>query len=158
MFKSLFIGIWVAGVLTATTLFSSGQLASLMGGGEDAKKFGGKVETVKLDPVSVSMIRQGKVIGYLILETAFIYNAKKEIAKLPLNVIFQDAMVDMVFSDSEIDVDRLDRFDLNGFRENLKMKINKQMGMETVFDVLVQRIDYLTTDDVRDNKLRNFTE
>ena len=158
MFKSLFVGIWVALILTTTSMVTSGQLGMLMGGGEKDDKRSVKLETAKLDPISVSMIRNGKVIGYLILETAFTYPAKGKAAKLPIKMIFQDAVVDLVFSDQKIDVDRLDKFDLASFRERLRKRVDTQLGFEAIHDVLIQRIDYLTLKDVRDNKLRNFTE
>ena len=158
MFKTLFVGVWVAVVLTATSMVSSGKLDSLMGGNGADGKPDIKVETAKLDPISVSLIRDGKVIGYLILETAFTYPAKSKAAKLPMNMIFQDAIVDLVFSDQEIDVDRLDKFDLEQFRKRLKERVDSQVGFDVVQSVMIQRIDYLTLKDVRDNKLRNFAE
>lgn len=158
MFKSLFVGIWVVVVLAATVLVSSGKLDAMLAGDGSGEKKQVALETAKLDPISVSMIRDGKVIGYLILETAFTYPAKGKAAKLPLNIIFQDAIVDLVFSDKEIDVDRLDKFDLGKFRKEVKAKVDAEVGFEVVQNVMIQRIDYLTLKDVRDNKLRNFTE
>ena len=42
-----------------------------------------------------------------------------------------------------IDVEKIDSFDVDGFRSTIKDGINKRLGAEVIEDVLVEQIDYI---------------
>jgi len=154
MIKLIFVGTWVVIVLSASIFVFSGKHTELLGGGEEAGKVKAKVETLKMDPVSIALIREGKVKGYLVVEPAFTYTMEGKKTDVPIGLFFQDALVNYLFNNDEIDTERLEKFDLATFRTNLKNDVNANLDGIAIDEVLIQRIDYLSIDEVRDNKLR----
>ena len=154
MIKLIFVGTWVVIVLSASVFVSSGKHNELLGGGDGDGKPKVKVETLKMNPVSIALIREGRVKGYLVVEPAFTYTMESKKNDTPIGLFFQDALVNYLFNNDEIDTERLEKFDLVTFRQNLKKDVNKKLDGIAVEEVLIQRIDYLSIDEVRDNKLR----
>ena len=150
MIKQLITGIWLVAVLSGTTLFASGKLFPA----DDGKKKAEKIAHLNLEPISVALIRAGSVKGYLIVEPAMTYVAEGKKMTQPLDLLLQDAVVGVLYSNEEIDTDRLEKFDLEKFRTDLRDKLNTKLKKEMVREVLIKRIDYLTVDEIRDNKLR----
>ena len=137
-------------ILSGTTLFASGKLFPADAG----KKKAENVAHLDLEPIAVALIRSGSVKGYLIVEPAMTYVAKGKKLTQPLDLLLQDAVVSILYSNEEIDTDRLEKFDLDKFRTDLRDKLNAKLKADTIKEVLIKRIDYMTADEIRDNKLR----
>ncbi|MEM7069736.1 MAG: hypothetical protein AAF478_12720 [Pseudomonadota bacterium] len=155
MFKFVFIGVWVVIVFSASIFVASGKHTEFLGGGGDGEKGQVPVETMKMLPMSVALIREGTVKGYLVVEPAFTYILENKKSKIPIDLYFQDALVNYLFNNEEIDVERLEKFDLIAFRERIKVGLNAELEGASIDEVLIQRIDYLSVQEVRDNKLRS---
>ena len=155
MVKVILIGIWVVVVFAASIFVASGKHTELLGGGDSSEKPIVKLETIKMDPMSVALIREGVVKGYLVVEPAFTYAMENKKSNLPIKLYFQDALVEYLFNNKEIDVERIEKFDLVGLRKKLKESLNAELQGASIHDVLIQRVDYLSVDQVRDNKLRS---
>ncbi len=150
MLKQIITGIWLVAVISGTTLFASGKLFPA----GDGKGKHEKLAHIDLEPISVALIRSGSVKGYLIVEPAMTYVAKGKKNTQPLDLLLQDAVVGTLYSNEEIDTDRLEKFDLDKFRIELREKLNAKLQAPTVREVLIKRIDYLTIEEIRDKKLR----
>ncbi len=126
----------------------------MMGSDEDGKAIA-KIEVIEMQPVSVALIREGSVQGYIIVEPAFsyLYDIGKN-STIPLELVFQDALTSAVFNNDEVDVDRLDKLQLEGFRTNIKDRFNDRYGSDVLAEVFIRRVDFISVDAIRDRKLR----
>ncbi len=155
MVKFLLIGIWTCGLLSVSVFyFVSNQSAENQPVEKVGKYFGG-LDYVKLDPVSVTIIRDKEIRGYLIIEAVFtIKQSTKDKLSVPVEFLLQDIIIGTMHGNADIDIFRLERFDVESFRKNLLDKINAKVGDNTIYDILIQKIDFISKDDVRDLNLR----
>lgn len=157
MFKALFVGIWVAGLLSGSVyLFSTAP------SGEEEKTtvekvsdyFGG-LESINLGGFNVTVIRDNEIKGYLIIDSVLtVKKADMGEASVPLQYLLKDLMITALHNNEDLDIYRLDKFNVKDFQENITMMLNKKLGKEAVKDVLIQQIDYLSKEDIRDLNLR----
>ena len=101
------------------------------------------------------MIRNNEIGGYLLLEPIVITNSDV-ISQLtiPLNIIARDVIIGIVHANDDIDIHRLEKFNLDDFRKRVVKLINTRIGKPVVDDVLIQSIDFINKEDVRDLQLR----
>lgn len=113
------------------------------------------VETVKTDVMSVPLIRDGLVGGYFLARLVFTVDSK-ELKKLtvPPEAIITDEVYSYIYSDPNLDFTKVASLDLDAFRSGMRDSINKKLQQELVRDVLIEQIDYLTKDDIRDAALK----
>jgi len=156
MIKSLLTGIWAVLLLSGSLYYFDGA----NGGNnnemsENQKEFFGKLETIVLDTMSVAVIRKNAVRGYVILDVAFTVDAQKnKQLSVPIKYVIQNSVNNAILQDNKLNINRLDNFDADKFETLILAEINKKVGEPIVNEVLIQRIDFLTVEDVRDNKLR----
>lgn len=157
MIKLLLTGIWGVLLLSGSVyFFHSSQAASTnVEEAEEVNPFFGKLETIALDTMSVVYISQNKVQGYIILEVAFIVDAdKNKKITVPLKYLVQNSVNNTFLKNDDINITRLDSFDPDEIEKRLAEDLNEKIGEKVVSEVLIQRIDFMSSDDVRDNRLK----
>ena len=103
----------------------------------------------------VPVVRKSAITGYFL--TKLVYTVDPAImAKLsiPADAMITDELHTYLFSSPEIDFTRPTALDLDAFRTHIRDAINKRVGEQLVYEVLVEQIDYLSKDEIRDNALR----
>ena len=153
MIKPLVAGIWAILVLSGATYFF-GMQNSDAGAGEDPKEQKKDVQHLPMLPMSIAVIREGSVVGYVILEASYTVDRGNLKTNVPVDVIMHDTINTALFNNPDIEPDFIGKFNLDGLRADIKSSINTKLGEEVVHDVFVQRIDFISSDDVRDRKLR----
>ena len=156
MIKLLLTGIWGILLLSGSVyFFASANSSSGPADQEEETAYFGKLETVLLDTMSVAVIRKNSVQGYIILDVAFTVDAKKnKQLTVPINLIIQNSVNNSFLANKKLNINRLDRFDADSYEEELVEIINEKIGEKIVAEVMIQRIDFLSSEEVRDNKLR----
>lgn len=150
MLKLVAIGIWVI-LVTAGATFASVFLSS-EGGNEEEKPPDLGIEQLSTSIMSIPVIRQGDVMGYLVMKLSFAADramlAEKTVDPEPF---LKDAAFRTIFSDSEIDVRRLKKKDLDSLTSAIAIEANKRLGKELVRSVLFEEINYVRKEDIRNN-------
>lgn len=156
MIKPLLIGIWTAALLSGSAIFFGNQAANQDSSKDsNAGSLFSQVEFVTIEPLSVAIIRENQVKGYLIVDAVFTMEpGAREEFSIPVSYLLRDLITGSISRNKEIDIYRLDKFDLDSFQAKLKTDINTKMGDEKVRDVLIQQIDFFSNEDIRDNQLR----
>ena len=156
MIKLLLTGIWGVLLLSGSVYFFGSSTPAKEGEeAKEEKSYFGKLETVKLETMSVAVIRKNAVQGYVILDVAFNVDSKKnKEMSVPINFILQNEVNNSFLGNKDLNINRLDTFDADTYQEELANHINEKLGDKIVADVMIQRIDFLSSEDVRDNKLR----
>lgn len=153
MIKIIFAGVWAAAVLSGSVWFF-GQ-AVPPPSDEEMDEFFGLLETIKLETIVVPIVRSSAVQGYLILDSAYTVNT--EVASsltVPIEFVLRDIINGSIYGNSDIDIYRLERFDLEKFQKRVVEDINAKLGKKVVHNVMIQRLDFMTKEEIRDQQLR----
>jgi hypothetical protein len=149
--KIVFLGIWVI-LVTASATFGS---VFLRGGPEGEADLGEEdlgVEELKTEMTSVPMIRDGEIVGYVIIQLSFQADRslleKLKLEPLPYLI---DAAFRVVFSSSDMDFRHMRGSDLDRLTERIAEVSNGRMGGKLVRQVLIQQLNYVRKDDIRTN-------
>ncbi len=155
MMKALFIGVWVASILSGSVYFFGSMQAKSKNSSEPVAAYFGGLDYVSLEPMTVVVIRENEVRGYLILEAVFTIK-QSDIPRLsvPVEFLLRDLIIGSVHNNPDIDIFRLEKFNLKKFQTQMLADINLKMGEKTIHDILIQKIDFISKDDVRDKQLR----
>jgi hypothetical protein len=155
MIKFLAVGIWTILLLSGSVYLFYGNKKTSQEELIEKSAYLGKLEVVKLEPMSITIIRQNKLQGYVILDISFtIETSKKAKLSVPAELLLRDVVNSSVFGNTEIDINHLDRFDFKKFKEHVLKKIHNRFGKDYISDVLIERIDFINNDSIRDKKLR----
>jgi hypothetical protein len=147
MFKILIAGAWAImvalGASYAMVSMQSGAAAAAAA--DPAKKAPLEgLESHKIDPLSVPMIRDGKIDGYVLAKLAFTADAKAfgQMSVDPIAFVTDEAFRE-IYSNGQIDFSRMEKYDLDRLTGSIKTAVNQRLGTELVHDVLVQEINYV---------------
>jgi hypothetical protein len=154
MIKFIVAAVWIIGV-TIGTIFVSYSMSGEKPAVEGGSPYNGKLEFVKTDMLSVPVVQEGTVKGYFL--SKFVYAADVEKLKklaLPIDTLLVDEVYTYLFSNPAIDFSRVEGVDLEAMRNGLKDSINQRVGDDLIYEVMVEQVDYLTKEQIRDNALK----
>ena len=147
MLKILITGAWACLVALGA---SYGMVSWQSGGGvtpvaeasERAPLEG--LENHKLEPITVPMIRDGRVAGYVLAKLAFTADAKalRGMSIDPVPFVTDEAFRE-IYSNGQIDFSRLEKYDLERLTEAIRTNVNQRLGAGLVHDILVLEINYV---------------
>lgn len=152
MIKTIALGFWIC----AVTLASTWAGAHFLGGdsgkaeGPPAESFFGGLAEVKPRPVSVPMIVDGAIQGYVMAQLAF--TVKKEtLDKLSVkpDVFIVDETFKTIYEGESVDFKRLKKQDIEAIAKKIKENVNRRFGSAFVEDVLFEDLNYVPMEKVR---------
>jgi hypothetical protein len=151
MIKTLLVGLWVCMVALGSSYFfiqmNNSSAARLPSEEEVAA-----IDFIRTDMVSVPIIREGKVQGYLVAQLSFAVN-KVESTKLGFEPTpyLVDVAYRTLYDNSAVDFAKLRPQDLTTLSKKISEGANQKLGREVVKDVLMNEINYVPRDEVRTN-------
>lgn len=159
MIKTIALGFWICLV----TLIATWVGATYLGAGKSdaaaeatGEKFFGGLAEVKARPVSVPMIVDGAIQGYVMAQLAF--TVKKEtLEKLSVkpDVFIVDEAFKTIYEGEAVDFKRLKKQDVDGIAKKIKENVNKRFGSAFVEDVLFEDLNYIPMEKVRGGGKKN---
>jgi hypothetical protein len=157
MIRFIVAAVWLCAV-TVGAVFYSFQAAGSKTTAEPAPPFLGGLDYVKMDVLSIPLIREGRVDGYFLTRLVYTVEPKK-ITQLtvPLQTLLTDHTYSYVYASPETDFSKKAAFDVEAFRNGLRDSVNARLGVPLIHDVLVEQVDYLSKEDIRDNTIRRRT-
>jgi hypothetical protein len=154
MIKFIAAAIWIC-IATIGAVFYSFQAAGARGEGEAPKPMLGGLDYVKTDIISVPLVRNSTVEGYLLTKLVYTVDpAQIKKLSIPAEALFTDQVYSYLYTNPQIDFANKTDLDINAFRTNIRDTINARVGEKVVHEVLVDQIDFLTKDDIRDSSIR----
>lgn len=155
MIKFIAAGIWISAVTVAASWFSQqmGQEAPADPNAEPSML--GGLDYVKTEVISVPVLADHFVKGYFL--TRLVYTVEPEKMKLltiPLEPLLTDEVYSYLYGNPQTDFTTTKSVNLDEFRNGIKDQVNKRVGGELVHDVIIEQIDFLSKDDIRDNAIR----
>lgn len=154
MLKLAAVGVWVilvtAGATYGSVYFSNTQ--EDVGKAEADQGF----EQLKSEIMSIPVMRNGDVTGYLIFQLSFAADQRMlEEKKLDPMPFMMDASFRAVFANSEVNYWRLRSEDIETLTTDIANKANERMGSELVRHVLLQQLNFVKKEDIRTNWIGN---
>ena len=151
-----FIGsaVWVCAV-TIGAVFFAFQSAGTTSGAQESPALMGGLDYVKTEVISVPLLRNKEIGGYFL--TRLVYTVEPELmAKLsiPAESLMLDEVYTYLFSNPLIDFSKPESIDLDAFRSAIRDRINLRVETKLVHEVLVEQIDFLSKNEIRDNTIR----
>lgn len=152
MFKSIAISLWLMGLLsTSVFYFATRPVEPNSGGAAEQVSY----EYVALQPVTVAMVRNEEIRGYLILELSVaLVGSEMKNMQAPIEYVMRDRVIASLHANKKLDILKLSEFDVDELSKDLKADINASLGVEAVASVLVQNMNFVSKEDIRDTLLR----
>ena len=148
MLKLLFTGIWVCGVTLAAIYAGAAWRAGMpvTAGSEYLEG----LEQKKTRPISVPVVAEGAVQGYITAQLVYTIDAKvaKKLSIGP-DVFILDEAFRTIYGDEKLDFRRLEKFDLTKLTKAVTERVNVRFGNDIIKDVLVQEFNYVSLADAQ---------
>ncbi len=158
MIKFVIAAVWIVAVTVGSIFFAFSSASPKTGEAEKPAPYFGGLDYVKTDVVSVPIVKDAQVAGYFIAR--FVYTAEPaKLAKMtvPMEALITDEVFTYVYSHPMIDFEKGDKIDIEAFRAGMKESLNKRIGEEFVHEVLMEQVDYLSKQEIRDNAMKRRT-
>lgn len=148
MARTVLIGFWVCMVTLASTyggVWWKQRPSSAGAGGEHAQK----LEVKKVKPISVPVISQGVLKGYVSAEFSFLTVAgDTHSATLDPESYLMDEAFRLIYSDDKLDFDRLEKIDLDALTRKITARVNERMGSAQIKEALVKHFAFVHKEDL----------
>jgi hypothetical protein len=149
--KAGMLSAWVLVVLGLSTwFFSMGKLPAPPSDGKEVE-----AELTELGQMSVPMVRDREIRGYLLLNVGVGVDAtKKPKSKIPVDVVARDAIIATIYNNPDIDVFQLDKLDLEKLKSDILARINldAKEGEQIAMDLYLHEIHFIPIEDIRARK------
>ncbi|KGD86265.1 hypothetical protein [Rhizobium sp. YS-1r] len=154
MIKLLLTGLWVCIVTLGAVYFSVQMSAAPTPVDEEAKKKE-LLELIPGESITIPVISDGAITGYFLGRVSFMVDKQKITGvKLPITEVTTDELFTLLIGNKMVDLSKPGAFDLEKFRSSIKDGMNKKLGEGLVSEVLVEQLDYLSKEDIRNNASR----
>jgi len=154
MMKFVLVGLWVV-VVTLGSIYGVSQLLDKSEKPKkEASHFGG-IDYSKMKLIGVPVIRNGAMQGYVLAQLVYTGEQKvlDELSVKP-DVFITDALIKRVYANEVVDFRKLGKQQISEMLTALKKAANRRYARPVVHDILIERIDYMTVEDVRAGKYR----
>jgi flagellar basal body-associated protein FliL len=154
MVKLLLTGLWVCVVTLGAVYFSVQMSAAPAPVDEEARKKE-LLELVRGESITIPVISDGAISGYFLSRVSFMMDKEKiKGVKLPMTELTTDELFTLLIGNKMVDLSKPGAFELEKFRSSIKDDLNKKLGDGLVAEVLVEQLDYLSKEDIRNNASR----
>lgn len=149
MIKPLLLAAWVSVVSLGSAY---GVMLLQASEAEEKKEDGllGEVEYVMPKEISVPVIVDGQVTGYVLAQ--FVFTVDSELLKklsLPPNYLLNDEAFKVIYDGKVMDFMRIKKQNLPALAAKIIGNLNKRMNSEFVKDVLIEQLKYLPKSAIR---------
>lgn len=145
MIKPLLLGVWVSGVVFASSYVVADMKASAIAPPQesDSAHIEG-IEYRSLEPLTVPMIGQGEVTGYVVAKLVYTADAQG-LASLPIDpgAFVSDAAFRTLYTDARVEFGKVSRQNLADILAMVRTRANERIGLDLIQDVLVEQVDYV---------------
>lgn len=159
MLRLLVIGIWTCAVTLASTYGAAYWKKNRTSSPADAHVE--KLEVKKVKPISVPIISEGVLKGYISAEFAYVVEASGsfhggghgEVASGGGGAVDPDSYVmdeafRRIYADNSLDFRHIEKFDLNAFTKQVTARVNERLGASIVKETLVKSFAFVAREDI----------
>jgi hypothetical protein len=154
--KLILVGLWACAItLSSCWAVVSWTAASKLAESEQAHGHGGDksgstLEHVRTKMISVPIIAEGAIQGYVIAQFIFSIDAKqlKQLSIRPEAILLDEAFK-VIYAGEAIDFRNIKKQDLPAMLKSINEGVNKRFGSQIVESVLIQELNYISKAEAR---------
>jgi hypothetical protein len=155
--KFIAAAIWIC-IVTIGAVVYSFQTSGAKADAKGPALFGG-LDYVKTDVISVPILRNSRIDGYFLARLVYVVDpAKLKLLTVPAEAILVDEVYSYLYTNPHLDFSANETLDLEAFRAGIRDAINARVEDKLIDDILVEQIDFLSKDEIRDNSVRKRTK
>lgn len=154
MIRLVAVGLWVCAVTLASGYAAiSWQSGRMMETGA-VNLFGG-LSTVKTRLISIPIIADGALHGYVVAQFAFAVNSSlvKQLS-VKADLILVDEVIRTIYATNDFDFRKMEKQDLPALAKVLAENVNSRIGANLVEDVMIAELNYVPKDQIRAKSIR----
>ena len=156
MIKLILVGLWACAItLSSCWAVVSWTAASKLAESEQVHGHGGEksgstLEHVRTKMISVPIIAEGAIQGYVIAQFIFSIDAKqlKQLSIRPEAILLDEAFK-VIYAGEAIDFRNIKKQDLPAMLKSINEGVNKRFGSQIVESVLIQELNYISKAEAR---------
>jgi len=154
MIKIVLTGLWICvatlGSLYGVVVWQAGKNAAVQ-----PDKFFGGLDYVKTNTVSVPIISDGEIAGYVLARFVYVADGNKlKMLSVPAELILADEAFRILYAGSLRDFKRIEKYDLAALTKKMRERANIRFETELIEDVLIDSINYVPKNEVRVRRKR----
>jgi hypothetical protein len=150
MIKMVVAGLWVC-VVTLCSAYAAVTWQTAAHAPEaDGHKTHASTDTIRSRMISVPVISDGALQGYVVAQ--FIYSVDAKVMKgmaVKPDLFLLDETFKTLYSEETIDFRQIKKQDLPKLSKRIAENANKRLGSHLVEDVLIQELNYLSKEGMR---------
>jgi hypothetical protein len=150
MIRLIATGIWIC-VVTVLASYAATLWHAPPAKEDGATKLFGGLESMETGVISVPVISNGSVQGYVLAQ--FTFTMKSEaLGRMSVkpDVYLQDAAFRAIYSGEAAALRGAKKQDLEALTATIKRRVNERFGDQFVEDVLIERLTFVPKEEVRD--------
>lgn len=150
MMKLLVVGVWGA-IVTAGAAYGAAVWLSGAPPEKPIEEAFGGIDYVKLEPLSVPVIRDGAVAGYVVTRIVYAIDTttQKKLGVAP-DPFLADETFRTVYSTAPVNVRHPEEYDLEALAAAIRKNVNARLKGDVLRDVLIQQFDFVDRSQLRD--------
>lgn len=157
MIKFAIAALWLCAVTVGALFYSyqSAVTAAQAAVEEPPSAMMGGLDYVKMEILSVPVVRRSEIQGYFLARLVYTVDpAQRAKMSVPAEALIVDQVYSYLYGNPQIDFSQEKALDLDAFRHGIRDSINARIGNPVIHDVLVEQLDFLSKDEIRDNTIR----
>lgn len=149
MIKIILAGIWGCAVVLMSS-YGVAYWQTHHGKAPGSEETAGGIEYKKVRPLSVPVLSDGVIQGYIVVQFVFTADAKTlKDAPVPLEIYLLDEAFRLIYSDEALSFKQTERYDLARLAKTLTEKLRVRLNGDLIKEVLVDQFNYVAKADVR---------
>jgi flagellar basal body-associated protein FliL len=148
MIKLIVAGVWAC--LVTLAAFYGTMTWKVAHSVPSAGKEAVVLETQKTRTISVPIVADGTVQGYVVAQFSYVIDSKAlKQAPVPPEVFLLDEAFRTIYSDDKFDFKHLDKYDITKLTKDLVQRVNTRLNADLMKDVLVEEFNFFTKEDAQ---------
>ncbi|SHO63191.1 hypothetical protein SAMN02745172_01301 [Pseudoxanthobacter soli DSM 19599] len=158
MFKISATALWILAVALISSFGAAYWAANNDNANQPAPYLEG-LEYRKLPLLTVPMIVNGQVAGYVLAKLVFTADARtlREVPIQPDEFVTDEAFTE-IYTNGKIDFGKIDKYNIPEMVEKIKTNVNKRLNIDIVHDILLEGMNYLSKDEMREHVVGSSSE
>lgn len=154
MIRFAVAAIWICAVTVGSIFYAFSTAGARQDAESPPPHFGG-LDYVRTEIISVPVLSRSEVHGYFLARLVYTVEPRKLASlSVPAEPLIVDQLYTYLYANPLIDFTMPNELDMDALRTGIRDSINARVGDTLVHEVLVEQVDYLSKQDIRDNTLR----
>ena len=145
-FGLLLAGVWAA-VTTVGSTFVVSRFLNANVAPVEANKPATHQEIKTLRPISVPILRDGQLQGYVVLQLKYAIDAGQAVSDP--DVYITDEVFRLLYGNQQIDLTKLTRIDLDNFLTEARKHVQERLKSDIVKELFIQEAHYVWQRDLK---------